>query len=281
MRTEKLVRYLAIALSIAAVVTGSCLALVRDSHTFLRSEETSRLVHFVAQRVASDGVTADMNELVASGDKPKGWLATVVLEEVDFDGVYATCRAVAASDPNLMGLDTREIHDRLEARLGRFKGVDSVRLPVKATDGSAITALSGNPYHVAVYGVNYYGHVQYVGFTFLGSAVGAWLAVALWVVMDARQRSRNSAAAWGLLSLLTGPVALGVWLISRPASTGSAPVVCPSCGSAPPAGAAYCVRCGNAIAALCPKCARHVELDWSYCGHCGTPLADPVDPGDK
>ncbi|MGE5672933.1 MAG: zinc ribbon domain-containing protein [Mycobacterium leprae] len=140
------------------------------------------------------------------------------------------------------------------------------------------------------------------------AAVAAWLAVATWLYFDAAERESAKAFGWLVLGLLGGPVGLAVWLITRPSQPTTTPAappvvseaaspaeipapaaeeapapaaqpasdrtICPDCGGDSPAGSAFCVRCGHPLHAVCPQCRRPVELDWAYCGACGTDLAE-------
>lgn len=266
-RAKTIVGYCALLFSIVAVATGA-FTILFENPNYVWSNEASRLMNSIAQDIQADGIASDLNEYLASGSKPKDWLATVLFRQTGFDGVLATGQAVAASDPNLVGLDHQEVHDHLSASSARGQGISSLGKPFETSDGT--------PHWVEVYGLPRYirGYTWLVGTIPFFSVVGAWLAIAAWVVMDVRELQKANVVAWGLLSLLTGPVALGVWLISRPSSDKTEPSLCPSCGSTVPAEAAYCVRCGHPILALCPKCERRVDLEWAYCGSCGTPLAE-------
>lgn len=79
-------------------------------------------------------------------------------------------------------------------------------------------------------------------------ALLAWTVLAGWVYLDARSRGNANAPSWGLLTMLTGPVALLVWLISR--------------------------RTPEPLPAVpaCPQCRAPVALDWAPCGACGESL---------
>lgn len=114
----------------------------------------------------------------------------------------------------------------------------------------------------------------------LVTAIAAWLAVALWVALDVRDRGAAPVSAWHLLALLTGPVGAAIWLIARPVrapSSSNAPKACPGCGHTAPVGAGFCPRCGFALQPICPDCKHPVDLDWVYCTRCGAPLdSEPV-----
>ena len=55
-----------------------------------------------------------------------------------------------------------------------------------------------------------------------------------------------------------------------------APVSCPSCGTANPADAQFCMRCGTALTQRCLNCGATNALDAHFCLRCGTPLARTV-----
>ncbi|HLO03906.1 MAG TPA: zinc ribbon domain-containing protein [Symbiobacteriaceae bacterium] len=110
--------------------------------------------------------------------------------------------------------------------------------------------------------------------TGLAAAVLAWVALAVWIYLDARSSGSVTAIGWGLLGLLAAPLALAVWIISRRSQGPVEPVVCPGCGSDTPKDAVFCVRCGHGLRPTCPECRRPVETDWGYCGACGANLSE-------
>lgn len=112
------------------------------------------------------------------------------------------------------------------------------------------------------------------------TAAAAWISLATWLHFDAADRSRVPAVGWLLLGLLSGPVALGVWLVSRPGREGPpVKLVCPGCGQDAAAEHGFCVSCGYAVQPSCPECRRPVSVDWDYCGACGADLAE--DRGER
>lgn len=264
-KIKTVVGYCALFFSIIAVATGAFAILcAHPNQTW--SKEASQLTGLIVQEVQCRGIAFDLNEYLASGFKPKDWLATVVFRQVDFDGVLATGQAVAASNPNLVGLSSREVWDHLSSSSDRGRGMLGSGQPFVAPDGT--------PHWVEVYGrpQHIIGYTWLVGTIPFFSVIAAWLAIAAWVIMDVRELQKAHTVAWALLSLVSGPIALGVWLLSRPDKTKQA--FCPSCGTIVPEEAAYCVQCGHPILALCPKCRKPVGLEWIYCGSCGTPLAE-------
>ncbi len=111
---------------------------------------------------------------------------------------------------------------------------------------------------------------------FVGGLLLAWLSIALWIYLDARDRAPGAAPAWLLLGLLAGPVALAVWLISRGARPDApATGICPGCGGDTPADAIFCPHCRFALRPSCPSCNRPAQTTWTYCPTCGSDLVDP------
>ena len=107
--------------------------------------------------------------------------------------------------------------------------------------------------------------------TALLAALVAWLALAAWVYLDARDLASPSAVGWLLLTVSTGPVALPIWIIYR-RTIGLVPS-CPGCRAQLVKGTVFCVHCGHALCPTCPECNKPVQVDWTYCGACGTNLS--------
>jgi hypothetical protein len=265
-KVKKIIGYVAISLSVIAVATGAFRTLY-PSPNLTWAKETHGLLYTVARWVESDGIRPDLNDFLASSPGPKNWLATVVFRQVESDEVKLTGQAVAASNQHLIGLTDDEVFERLRDKGGRLIYVSE-----------HFSTPDETPHWVAAYGIPQYitGYTWLIGPVLLFSGIGAWLGIAAWVVMDVRERQKVNTIvwSWALLALVTGPVALGVWLISRQSLTKTGPVFCPSCGSTVPEEAAYCVQCGHPVLPLCPKCGKRVGLEWAYCGSCGTFLAE-------
>ncbi len=107
----------------------------------------------------------------------------------------------------------------------------------------------------------------------LAAAVLAWLSLAAWIYLDARDHGSTAAPGWALLGVLAAPLALAVWLINRRVQEAAQPP-CPGCGAETVKDAAFCVRCGMALHPTCHDCRRPVETDWTYCATCGSSLTE-------
>src|SRR5215211_7794693 len=56
-------------------------------------------------------------------------------------------------------------------------------------------------------------------------------------------------------------------------------MVCGSCGTENPAGARFCMSCGNALERRCPSCGTPAPAEARFCMTCGSALDAPVGPG--
>ena len=56
-------------------------------------------------------------------------------------------------------------------------------------------------------------------------------------------------------------------------------MVCGSCGTENPAGARFCMSCGNALERRCPSCGTPAPAEARFCMTCGSALDVPVGPG--
>ena len=266
MKLKSILGYAAIVLSILAMATGLFVSTYERPRDFADSRETGAMLEEIGRYVKENGVTPDLDSLLADIKKPDLWLATVVtardLGEREDRFAGFNDQIVAAADPLMVGLRTPDAFTWASRGLdGRFEGLDSANLTVVSTDGTT--------YSITTLGRRYGGYAYYARIGFMASFLGAWIAIAGWVVADVRQHQATGVIGWTLLSLLTGPVALGVWLTTRPIAK-SRP--CPGCGSQVPTGMAHCVRCGHPIEATCTKCGKTVDVEWAYCGACGAPL---------
>lgn len=115
----------------------------------------------------------------------------------------------------------------------------------------------------------YHEQAGWAGTVGLTAFAIAWLALVCWVLSDAQERGAGTAPAWGLLTLLTGPIGLGAYLVVRPT-----PEACPGCGKSSDPGGLFCPYCGHGLRPGCPDCRRPVNLDWAYCAACGQDLGD-------
>lgn len=69
------------------------------------------------------------------------------------------------------------------------------------------------------------------------------IAMLVWVARDAKSRGMDSSVLWMLLVMLTGPIGLILYFLSRPQGELSQ---CGSCGNKRLRASAKCPHCGNA-----------------------------------
>ena len=50
-------------------------------------------------------------------------------------------------------------------------------------------------------------------------------------------------------------------------------VVCPKCGAQLPAGAKFCLECGTSLVVKCPNCAKELQTGAKFCPECGTKIS--------
>ncbi|HYF77559.1 MAG TPA: zinc ribbon domain-containing protein [Symbiobacteriaceae bacterium] len=140
------------------------------------------------------------------------------------------------------------------------------------TTSRTVLAPDGDRYYVMMWRQGMHDIYRFMAtLVFLGF-LGGWVSLGLWVHADARVRGSRATAGWLLLTLMTGPVGLAVWLVAR-----SEPVpkpLCPGCGADMVPGTMFCVRCGHPLHPACPECGRQVEPDWAHCGTCGASLGE-------
>jgi len=93
------------------------------------------------------------------------------------------------------------------------------------------------------------------------------------VYFDARVVNMHRPFLWGLVSLISFPIGLLIYLIVRP---GAPKIVsCHHCGKKVKETFAICPYCGAELLyskPRCPKCEREVEKDWIFCPYCQTML---------
>jgi hypothetical protein len=95
-----------------------------------------------------------------------------------------------------------------------------------------------------------------------------FLPVFNWVSIDSRRRAMAT-VAWGILALLTLYVGLVIYLACRR----DVRIVCPVCGSHPPASFNFCPCCGSSLGSVCAKCGASVDAGSAYCVACGEKLS--------
>ncbi len=83
----------------------------------------------------------------------------------------------------------------------------------------------------------------------------------------------------GLGNIVAGMSAGGGSGAAAPAAAAAPQQACPKCGAANPAGAKFCVNCGNSLAppaaAHCTQCGAEVPAGAKFCASCGAPVAPP------
>jgi hypothetical protein len=87
------------------------------------------------------------------------------------------------------------------------------------------------------------------------------------VSFDSRRRAMGT-VAWGVSVLVTLYLGFLIYLASR----WDARIVCPVCGSHPPASFNFCPCCGSCLGRACPKCGAAVSGDERFCAACGENL---------
>ena len=93
-----------------------------------------------------------------------------------------------------------------------------------------------------------------------------------YVYADAKRRGMKY-VMWTLLAALV-PDLIGVilyFLLREPL-----PTACPKCGYMARRSYAFCPQCSTELNRLCRSCGRNLEVGWSGCAYCGTPVAGPV-----
>ncbi len=207
---------------------------------------------------------AEMERLLRTLPRPADWVATYVTEYNPARTSSDPPARVGASEPN--GLTGRTVAEaQREFVPGPFHYLRQHYYHGDPKKGDL-------PYALVV--VEMVSSAHWAWLAILG-AVTAWLSLAAWVYTDARERRSGAAPAWTLLTFLTGPVGVAVWLIARlDVWRSPAAEPCPGCGATVSAEHAFCVRCGHAVRPACPGCRRPVEADWGYCGTCGTELGE-------
>jgi hypothetical protein len=215
----------------------------------------------IVRMIETNGFTPQAVDAVHRLQLPAGVTYAYVVEAT------GDRRVLAANPPELEGKSEKDLmnallENRLQAEAARVKAPDDREYKVGSARTQPTLPRVGAPIFLAG----------------LVAAALAWLALAAWIYLDARQRGSTAAPGWALLGLLASPLALAVWLISRrgqdTVETATTPPVCPGCGADTVKDAAFCVRCGFALHPSCPECRRLVQTDWSYCATCGRSLSE-------
>lgn len=254
MNWKRIIARTAIGLGILSVVAIGIGRLFLDQwHRFepIPPDVTSPFVEQIEQNGLTPAIEAAIRELALPDGVRYVYVTTMAPDRT----------ALAANPPSLEGRLISELHQSLIPNLQSYEST------AVAPDGQtyavgAVTALPVLPDRIGVPAF----------LTGLAAAALAWLALAAWIYVDAQSRGSTTAIGWGLLGVLAAPLALAVWLISQRGS--AEPAICPGCGAETPKDAVFCVRCGHGLRPTCPDCRRPVEVDWGYCGACGTNLSE-------
>lgn len=210
--------------------------------------------------IQEHGLTPEVQEHLEALPKHKAWIATFVVEESGVD----TGRIVAATPRELIGKVLGDFTGQYSHLAGT--GPNGWGAPVEAAaDGMSYTVWTWHLLH------DYFWKSFWTAVAFV-SLVITWLASCIWLALDARGRSATAVAGWVFLCLLTGPIAVAVWLISRPSPR--QPEICPGCGATAVPDATYCVQCGHGLKPACPNCCKVVAAEWTYCPACRTNLVE-------
>lgn len=207
--------------------------------------------------IRTKGITPELNDLLTSARSVPNWVATLVSQGRLIDGTASP--VVAADPPELAGMQDGEAAGALPRKWNQVLGGGSTH----------VTAPDGTEYSITIWVYDWHTWPIIMRKTLFISLFAAWLSLAAWIFLDARERlGTGPASGWSLLSLLTGPLALAVWLTYRHGRAGTL-AACPNCGADAVRGAAFCVRCGGALRPTCEQCQRPVEFDWAHCAGCG------------
>jgi hypothetical protein len=243
-------------------------------HNWQRRMDPERLLPEVMQEIRSNGISSRVSELLVVGrQRADTWAVAYVVEGDPMFGAYGqVAPAEQAKAPVILAASSPELVGKL--RQYALTGIPGPGYSMATT----LLAPNGKPYTVFIAMANdplpLWVRAKAQVWPVTIAVALAWLALAAWIYLDAREKG-SAAPAWLLLGLLTGPVALAVWLIyTYTQGSFPAPKPCPGCGADTVRGTAFCVRCGFALRPACPDCRRPVEVDWVHCGACGRSLSE-------
>jgi RNA polymerase subunit RPABC4/transcription elongation factor Spt4/cbb3-type cytochrome oxidase subunit 3 len=90
-----------------------------------------------------------------------------------------------------------------------------------------------------------------------------WLALPVWVFLDAKKRNHNP-ALWGILTAITNIIGLIIYILTRPENP-----ACKNCGEPLTTKHIYCPYCGAENKQMCHSCRTILEKNWLACPTCG------------
>jgi len=105
-----------------------------------------------------------------------------------------------------------------------------------------------------------------------GIVLAAYVLLIGFVYVDAKRRGMRY-VMWTLVSIFV-PNAFGIilYFILRD----SLPSPCPKCNYLARGGFTFCPNCGAELLRACRMCHKKIELGWTNCAYCGSPIASQV-----
>jgi len=106
-----------------------------------------------------------------------------------------------------------------------------------------------------------------------------WIALPVWVFLDAKRRNHKP-ALWGILTAITNIIGLIIYILTRPENP-----ACKSCGEILNTKYIYCPYCGIENKQMCHSCRTILENNWLACPTCGEKIKserpEPILLGDE
>lgn len=95
-----------------------------------------------------------------------------------------------------------------------------------------------------------------------------YLGQAFWIYLDGKRRGEQYIWLWSILSLISFPVPLIIYLIINY----SGKKKCKNCGKGLDLHHKNCPYCGESLSEKCVTCGRVIEKDWNFCPNCNSKL---------
>ncbi|MGH4122183.1 MAG: zinc ribbon domain-containing protein [Clostridium sp.] len=95
-----------------------------------------------------------------------------------------------------------------------------------------------------------------------------YLGQAFWIYLDGKRRGDEYVWLWSILSLISFPVPLIIYLIINRSGKRK----CKNCGKALDINLKSCPYCGDNTKKQCVNCGNMVEKDWNFCPNCNEKL---------